>query len=432
MGSQGLVFSCALLLGCLEAQVQVLAGFSVRSVNVGTEITGLAAASGGAFGTDLYASRDGQVLRINPWLDTWSVFATGLAIGNGRPSGIDFDPGTFGTGQLYVAQNNGTIVRVAANGTVAPFSSGGALFSSNDLAFVPPARGFPAALYVTNGAGGADVVANVASNGANAVFSPASNFQAAPLGVAFPPVGSAFPTGLYVAVYLQGTVRRLDSAGAATTVATGLGQSIDLAFAPPASGFGDAFYVTDPSVGRVLRVEANGAATTFAAGLQFGTAGWDAEIAFSPDGAAMFVTSGTSVVIVLPPCGGGGGQSNTANAALLVNGQGSAPCAGRLATRLAAPGSVVFEVLGPTNEVAGIFAGAPSAPVAFGCFGNFELLLPAVSLAAPVVLGSTGRGTVEVALPALPTGSLFDVQGAVTQPGACRVLFTATHGLSIR
>ena len=77
-------------------------GFDVTTFNVGFESDGLASGPGGVFGTDLYIATNGAVVRLDPSTGNVTQFVSGLAVGSSRPSGLDFDNGAFGTGQLYV------------------------------------------------------------------------------------------------------------------------------------------------------------------------------------------------------------------------------------------------------------------------------------------------------------------------------------------
>jgi hypothetical protein len=301
--AQALVLMSAALCGPALAQVTVPAGFNATSIPFGSEVDGIAVSTGGAYGNYVYVGTNGAVKRVDPATGVVSNFATGLATGSGRPSGVSFDSGVFGTGMLYVVDNLARVQSISSTGMVATLSSGGSMSSSNDLAFAPVGSSFGNLLFVSNGAGGPATISKVDSAGVNMVFAAASNFAASPLGLDFPPPGSAFAGDLYVCVFLTDKLSRVTSAGVGTTFATGLGQLIDIAFSPDPTGpFGDFAYVTDTQTNVVRRVAPDASVTTFATGFAFGSVGWDADLAFAPDGSALYVGSGNNIVAIRP-CG---------------------------------------------------------------------------------------------------------------------------------
>ena len=282
-----------------SAQVSLPPGFAATTIAFGSVPTGMALSPGGAYGSDLYVSTNGAVKRVDVTTGSVNNFATGLATGTGQPSGVEFDSGAFGTGLLYVVQNNWTVVTVSPTGVVTPFSSVGTLYSCNDLAMAPPASAYGALLFVANGNGGADTISSVTPAGTNAVFATAANFSNSPLGLDFAPAGSAFGAELFTSIYGAGQLVRVPASGSPALFASSVGWSYDLAFDPDPNGpFGDYVYVTDPSTGSVLRVAPNASVSTFASGFSFGTAGWDADLTFAQDGRTLFVGSGTSIVII--------------------------------------------------------------------------------------------------------------------------------------
>jgi hypothetical protein len=289
----------ASLVGGSWIQVAVPPGFTATSIPFGAEVTGMAVANGGAFGVDLYGSTSGEVRRVNVATGSVTPFASGLATGFDRPSGLSFDKGAFGTGLLYVAQNNSTVVKISSTGVVSPFASGGSLFSCNGLVMAPVGSAFGAKLFVSNGNPGSGTISSVTSAGGTALFAAAANFANAPLGVDFPAAGSAFGGDLFTSVFLTGEIVRVNAAGSGSVFATGTGQSLDMRFSPdPVGPFGDFAYVTDTLTNSVRRVAPNGSVTTFATGFVFGTTGFDGDITFAPDGQVLFVASGADIIVI--------------------------------------------------------------------------------------------------------------------------------------
>lgn len=299
MFTVSLFLLAASLAGSGLGQVSVPSGFTATTIPFGAEVTGMAVANGGAFGVDLYASTNAEVKRVNVVTGIVTPFASGLATGNNRPSGLAFDNGTFGTGLLYVAQNNSTVMKIASTGVVSPFAAGGPLFSCNGLVMAPVGSGFGAKLFVSNGNPGSGTLTSVTALGGTALFASAANFANAPLGVDFPPVGSAFGGDLFTSIFLTGQVVRVNAAGSGSVFATGTGQSLDMRFSPDALGpFGDFAYVTETLTNSVRRIAPDASVTTFASGLVFGTTGFDGDIAFAPDGQTLFVASGTNIIAI--------------------------------------------------------------------------------------------------------------------------------------
>ncbi|NCR69053.1 MAG: PEP-CTERM sorting domain-containing protein [Microcystis aeruginosa LL11-07] len=285
----------------LEANAAIVASseFTVTSFPIGVEIDGLAPSSGGLYGTDLYAAVNGGILRVNPTSGTFTTFASGLATGAGRPSGLAFDSGIFGTGLLYVSQNNGSVVTVSPSGVVNSFSSGGTLYSSNDLVFATPGSSFGNNLIVSNGGDPPYSISKVNSTGNNSFLVPTNQFSKIPLGLAFPESGSSFGSNLFVSLWRAQTsgvsLVQVDASGNILPFANNLGLSTDLIFGSGAA-FGDNIYVTDPISQSIFKVDSNGVASIFATGFNFTNAGWDADLVFSPDGNTLFVANRNEIV----------------------------------------------------------------------------------------------------------------------------------------
>jgi len=290
-----------------QAAIVVPVGFTVTTFPMGIEIDGLAVASGGPYGTDLYAAVDGKVLRVNPSSGAFTTFATGLATGANRPSGMAFDSGTFGTGLLYVSQNDGSVVTISAAGVVNPFSSAGTLFSSNDLAFAPPASPFGTNLFVSNGSPGSGNISSVTSGGVNSVFAPVSSFAQVPVGLAFPPSASVFGGNLFASL-ANGTLVQLDPLAHVTPFASGMGLAIDLAFSVGGT-FGANIYVTDPNSQSIFRVDSGGTVSTFVTGLSLTSSGFDADLAFSNNGNTLYLANGSEIVKITAASSGLGSIS---------------------------------------------------------------------------------------------------------------------------
>lgn len=273
-------------------------GFNVTTFNVGFGVDGLAPGSGGVFGTDLYAAinTNGTLVRLD--LDTGNVtpFITGLSVGANRPSGLAFDNGAFGTGQLYVSQNNGSVVAVSDTGTVTPLVSGGTLFSSNDLAFAPLGGAYGNNLFVTNGPFGFGNVSRVTDMSFNSVFVDNNDLAQVPVGIAFSTSGSAFGETMFLSV-ADGTIVEVDSTGTPLLFASGLGLAIDIAIST-GGAFGEQLYVTDPNTQSILQVDSDGTVSTFASGFSFSSSGFDADLVFSPDGDTLFVSNGQDIVAI--------------------------------------------------------------------------------------------------------------------------------------
>lgn len=283
-----------------SAQVSAPPGLSVSSVEVGTLVTGMALGPGGPFGTDLYVSTTGQsggsVLRVDLATGVVTPFATGLSAAGSGPSGLAFDQGTFGTGRLYVVQNGGTVMSVAADGAVDLFSSGGSLYSSNDLLFAPPGSLYGPGLIVSNGVPGSGSLTLVSPDGSGSLLAHGAQFSNAPMGLDLAPPGSAFGDLLHTSVYWTGELLTVTPDGTASPVASGLGWSMDVVFGR-AQPFGDRAFVSDPVSQSILSVEPDGTVATWATGLPFGTSGFDADLLFDPSGATLFAATGTSVTV---------------------------------------------------------------------------------------------------------------------------------------
>jgi len=378
----------ASLVGGGFGQVVVPSGFTATSIPFGAEVTGMAVANGGAFGVDLYASTSGEVRRVNVVTGGVTPFASGLATGFDRPSGLTFDKGTFGTGLLYVAQNNSTVVTISPTGTVSPFASGGSLFSCNGLVMAPVGSAFGAKLFVSNGNPGAGTIASVTSAGGTALFAAAATFANAPLGVDFPAAGSAFGADLFTSVFLTGQIVRVNAAGSGSVFATGTGQSLDMRFSPdPLGPFGDFAYVTDTSTNSVRRVAPNASVTTFASGFVFGATGFDGDITFAPDGQTLFVASGASIISIRssgasPFSDLGSGLAGISGIPHLAGMGTLAPgsaCSLSLTSAAASKPAVLFVALAsvPAPFKGGVLVANPvTFAIALATFGSGTLLLP--------------------------------------------------------
>jgi hypothetical protein len=279
------------------AQILVPSGFTVaKTINVGQTVSGLAIAPGGAFGSDLYATDvNGEVLKVNTTAGTFAPFATGLPTGISGPSGLAFDNGAFGTGNLYASLNNGSVVVVNSAGAVSPFSSGNTLFSSNDLEFGPQGSAFAGKLFVSNGDFSGGNVSQVNSAGVNSNFAPTGFGGATPIGIAFAPTGSAFGGNLYASVD-NGSVAQINSGGTVSTFATGTGIGDDLAFGKAA--FGDNIYVTNSASEVIDKVTPGGAVSTWATGLSLSGSAFDGDLVFSADGNTLFLANNTQIVVI--------------------------------------------------------------------------------------------------------------------------------------
>ena len=445
-----LILTLATLCGAATAQISVPPDFQVSVFQVPSQFTGLAMADGGPFGGHLYASRGGAVNRVNPWTGQVTGFATGFQGGTNRPAGIAFDPGTFGTGHLYVAEHLGRVRRVSPFGGVYTFANGGSLTACNDLAFAPQGSPFGALLLVSNGDIVTGNIAWVSPSGAQGVFAPSSSFSAAPLGVAFPPPGSLFAADLYAALPLSGQIVRVSPAGQVTPFVSAAGGPVDIAFPPDPTGpFGDHAYVTDVAAGSVLRVAPDGSSAIWAAGIPYTFTGWDAEIGFSADGLTMFVSRDADLLVIRAPCTPGNGQANDPQARLEVNGLGAAMCPGPFQARIHAGGLLTLDWSGPPNAPLMLFYGPPapqSTPV--GCVGLLDIGTPPAFSDLIVVLdglypappgnpfhlNASGSLQMSFSMPNFPAVSLGAIQGAVVvapQPAPCSILLTAAFELIV-
>jgi hypothetical protein len=276
------------------AQIHVPNGFTVaETINVGQVVSGLATGPGGAFGSDLFASDlSGEILKVNTTTGTFAPFATGLATGSNGPSGLAFDNGAFGTGNLYVSLNNGSVVVVNSAGGVNPFSSGNTLFGSNDLEFGPQGSAFAGKLFVSNDP---QTVSQVNSAGTNSNF---AGINGIPIGLAFAPAGSAFGGNLFASV-ANSTIAQINSSGTVSTFTTGTEFGNDLAFGKAL--FGDNIYVTDVATQSIFKVTPGGAVSTWATGLSlssFGSGGFDGDVVFSADGNTLYLANNTQIVVI--------------------------------------------------------------------------------------------------------------------------------------
>ena len=418
MFTLSLCLLAASLVGGSGMQVVVPPGFSATSIPFGAEVTGMAVANGGAFGVDLYGSTSGEVRRVNVVTGAVTPFASGLATGNDRPSGLSFDKGAFGTGLLYVAQNNSTVVTISPAGVVSPFASGGSLFSCNGLVMAPVGSAFGAKLYVSNGSPGSGTLSSVSSAGGNALFAAAGNFANAPLGVDFAPVGSAFGGDLFTSVFLTGQIMRVNSAGSGSVFATGTGQSLDMRFSPdPLGPFGDFAYITDTLTNSVQRVAPNASVTTFASGFVFGTSGFDGDITFAPDGQTLYVASGSSIIAIRSV--GASPFTDLGSGLAGISGIPHLAGAGTLA-----PGSACSLSLtaAAASKPALLFVALASVPAPFK--GGLLLANPALSVIT-LATGASGTLLLPFTWPSgMPSGTSIYFQYAIQDAAAL-------HGVSL-
>jgi hypothetical protein len=283
----------------VHAAIVAPSEFTVTVFPIGTEISGLAISSSGIYGTDLYAAVNGGILRVNPTLGTFTTFTTGLATGSGRPSGLAFDFGIFGTDLLYVSQNNGSVVTVSASGVVNAFSSGGTLSSSNDLAFAQSGSGFRNNLFITNGGDLPFSISQVNISGNNSFFVPTNIFNLPPVGLAFPKTDNSFGTNLFVSLFnrsgLGSSIVQVDPSGNIFAFANNLGLSVDIAFSS-GGAFGNYLYVSDPISQSIFKVDSSGISSLFATGFNFTNTGFDADLAFSDDGNTLFIANRNEII----------------------------------------------------------------------------------------------------------------------------------------
>ena len=177
-----------------------------------------------------------------------------FAAGFDGSAGLAFDA----QGNLYVASSgNGTVSRVAPDGTVTPFAAG--FDGPAGLAF--DAQGN---LYVANNFG--TTVSRVAPDG---TVTPFAAGLSGPFGLAFDAAGN-----LHVANSANGTVSRVTPDGTVSTFATGFGVPAGLAFDAQGN-----LYVGNAATNIITRVTPDGSAAAFAAG--FGT---PAGLAFDAQG----------------------------------------------------------------------------------------------------------------------------------------------------
>lgn len=292
-----------------HAQVVVPAGFHVTLYPVSAQVTGLDLAPPGAFDERLYVSISGSIRVVDPLTSAVTTFATGLTTGVSAPSGIEFDEGTFGTGDIFVAQNSGSVLRIDPTGTVTPIAAGGGLFSSNEIALSDANSAFGPYAYVGNGTFTGGTISRVDAAGNVTPFAGGAPLATA-LGFAFPPHGSAFTPALYVADTSGGAIRRVDPAGVITTFVSGLAGPADVAFSR-STAFGDLLYVSDLGSDDIKVVDASGNVTVFATGFATDNAGWNGDILFDQFGDALYVADNTRLVRIaddpdLPFCYGNG------------------------------------------------------------------------------------------------------------------------------
>lgn len=269
-------------------------GFVVTTFNVGFFSTGLAPGPGGPFGLDLYAiSGPGGVDRLDPTTGNVTDFARSPVF---NPSGLAFDNGAFGTGELYAVSNDtpGSVGAVSGMTTVV---TSGLLTSSNDLAFAPPGGTYGSDLFVTNGSfGRIGDVSRVTAAAVVSVFVSAADLPDVAIGIAFSDSGSAFGEAMFLSVN-DGTILQVDVAGNLSLFASGLGDAIDVAVST-GGAFGEHLYVTDPITQTILRVDPSGNVSTFATGFGFTTTGFDADLVFSRDGNTLFVSNNRDIVAI--------------------------------------------------------------------------------------------------------------------------------------
>lgn len=303
------LFAAVLLTCPARAQLGVPAGFEVTVHHVGYQLTGLALAPPGPFAERLYVSMSGAIHVLDPLSGIVAVFATGLATGSGAPSGIEFDESTHGTGDMFVSQNSGSVLRLAPSGSVTPVASGGGLFSSNDLTLSAAASPFGPYTFVGNGTWTGGTISRVDSAGNETLFATGAPLVTA-LGLAFPPQGSVFGDFLYVTDTMGGAIRRVDPSGTISTFVTGLPGPADLVFSRNA-GFGDLLYVSDIYSDDIKTFDASGNSSVFATGFNIDDGGWNGDMVFDSFGDALYIADDTRLVRIahdpdLPYCFGNG------------------------------------------------------------------------------------------------------------------------------
>jgi hypothetical protein len=291
------------------AQVIVPPGFYVTSYPIGVQVTGLDIAPPGPFGERLFLSVSGSVRVVDTLSGSVTTFATGLATGSSAPSGIEFDEGTFGTGELFIAQNLGNVRQVDPSAAHSQFATGGGLNSCNDITFSDPTGPFGAYAFVSNGAFTGGSVSRVDANGSVTPFAAGANMTTA-LGLAFPPQGSAFGNDLFVADTSGQRVLRIDTAGTITVFASNLQGPTDLAFST-STAFGDLLYVSDLTSDDVKTIDPQGNVAVFATGLAIDNSGWNGDILFDSFGDALYVANDTLLLRIsgepdIPFCHGNG------------------------------------------------------------------------------------------------------------------------------
>jgi hypothetical protein len=291
----------------VNAEVQAPPGFRVE-VFASTTAYGMAFGPGGAFGTDLYVSTGTAIERIATD-GTPSTFATGLVSANG----IAFSNDDAFDLYLYVVDDGvNEVQRIDSTGQKSTFASiaGGSAVDLNDLVFGSGMNGFSANLFVSDGGHHGTVagkIHEVAPDGAVSLFFGTDPLTAA--GITFA-AGSGFgPSALILADSLNhstddGGVRSYDASGAFRTI---IDARTSILYDPsdvvqgPGGTFGRDLFLTDWNRDALYTLTAGGDLSEFASGFSFAL--WrDADILFSPDGSALYVSdAGAGVIYRIAP-----------------------------------------------------------------------------------------------------------------------------------
>jgi PKD repeat protein len=280
--------------------VDLPTGFSIRLVTTfETPPIGLALSSGGAFGNRLFVALRGEPGapdRIQAVTLDGQVTPFALLLAEADPVALEFPPpGSAFGGDLFVSANNrdggapgdhgGTVQRVDAQGNVTDFTAIGALSEPRDIAFAA-GGGLGTDLFVANHVNPPMDVGRVSPSGSVATFFEAG-LTATDLAIGsedrmyiltdvFSGQGCNCLFVLDPPLNLSGPIATFDGTPGSGVIGSG--------------AFGTDLYLVEG--GSIRRVDAAGTVTDFATGLNAtNTDG----LAFSPDGASLFVLSGLGV-----------------------------------------------------------------------------------------------------------------------------------------
>lgn len=276
-----------ILTSAIAAPLLAEPGFSVSAFT--TTIVrpdALGFGEGGAFGNDLYVTTSGQeIYRVNG-SGVPTLFTT--VSGQSAPlDGLAFGSGINGwSNNLFISKNQNEITQITSGAAQSQFSpitdtAGGlerGLGAFGDDLFYGSRAGFIGRL---DNAGNASVFASGLNGfGEAIVFAPAS------------------PGSSLIAMYAStgfgnsSTLYRIDSAGAATVLATGVGLH---GITYDSSGLmGGDLFVGNGSDNSIYRVSLDGIVSLFASG--FGSLSGSESLAFGPDG-ALYISDGISDTI---------------------------------------------------------------------------------------------------------------------------------------